>query len=165
MTTTFAPPEPDVEAATEPSITDDYVAWVRALPEQEHRRPAFLDRWYEELVGTLVWGWPAFIVFAGAFAPDSSGVARPSWVYAASAILLLGLPVAGFVGAAFPTAGFLASGALAGVGMAMGISCRATAHHLGSWWIVETAGFAALGVLSLVCLGAYRAYRSGDKRG
>ena len=40
---------------------------------------------------------------------------------------------------------------LGALGVAIGISCRATAHHLGPWWIVETAGFAALTALSVAC--------------
>ena len=41
-------------------------------------------------------------------------------------------------------------------GVPGGIACRATEHHAGSWWIVETGAFAALAVASVACLAARR---------
>ena len=112
---------------------------------------------YRRLPRALVLGWAAFFVAIFVLAPAADpAVATPAWVDAASVAILLG------IGGAALTAGFapgfaLACSALAaGLGVPVGIACRATEHHIGSWWIVETGAFAALAVASIACLAARR---------
>ena len=147
MTATLAPPEP---AAEELALFDDAeLAWL--LDPPAGRQPSRFARYHRELVRSLIWGWPAFIVFLSLFEPSSTGIPHPAWVVAGSIAILAGLPILLFAGALYPSFGFVGSTALGALGVAIGISCRATAHHLGPWWIVETAGFAALTALGVAC--------------
>lgn len=123
---------------------------VAAAPAVSRAR----SRTYDGLVRALLCGWPtvlvAVFVFAPAPAPEAS---YASWVVAASLALLLGPLAAGLVamkGSALPALGLSAS--LGGLGIAVGIACRATAHHTGAWWAVETAAFAALAAVSVLAL-------------
>jgi hypothetical protein len=48
--------------------------------------------------------------------------------------------------------GWACSAVAGGLGVILGIACRASGHHLGSWWLLETAAFAA--VLGVSVAGA-----------
>ncbi|MDQ4019966.1 MAG: hypothetical protein M3188_09105 [Actinomycetota bacterium] len=112
---------------------------------------------YRELRAVVVWGWPAVLLTVALFAPaPAPGAAYAGWVVAASVALVLGPLVAGLVGIAAPFAGLALSAALGGLGVAVGIACRATAHHAGAWWGVETGLFAGLAAASLACLALRR---------
>ena len=103
----------------------------------------------------LVCGWVAFFVaiFAAAPAADPA-VHVPAWVDAASVAILFGVLGAAFTARAVPRFALTCSALAAGLGVPVGIACRATEHHVGSWWIAETGAFAALGLLSVACLAA-----------
>ena len=156
MTATLAPPEPPVEELTDALLDDDELLRFYAEPQAGPRRPSLLGSRYEELRFALIWGWVGFILFCALFEPASTGIARPLWVDVASAVLLLGLPAALLAGKVVPGPAYGAAVLLGGLGIALGIACRATSHHTGSWWIVETVGFAALTVLAVASLAAYR---------
>ena len=128
-----------------------------ATPADAHDAPLgrrLADAAYAILARSLAWGWPATLVgifvFAPAPAPETT---YATWVVGASVALLLGPAVAGL----FALKGWtvpavtLATG-LGGLGIAVGIACRATAHHSGAWWLAETGMFAALTVLGAACL-------------
>jgi hypothetical protein len=149
MTATLAPPEP---VAEELELFDDAELARLLAPTAAPKRTSWLGRHYRDLVRCLVWGWPAFILFIAMFEPSSTGIPHPTWVVAGSIAILVGLPILGFAGAMFPSVGLSGASVLGGLGVAIGISCRATAHHLGPWWIVETTGFAALTALGAACL-------------
>jgi hypothetical protein len=153
MTATLAPPEPAVEELESALFDDEELARLLAPPAARPRR-SWLRRHYDVLARAVIVGWPAFILFLALFEPVSTGIPRPLWVDIASAAILIGLPILAFTGSAFPTPAFLGSALLGGLGIAVGIACRATAHHLGPWWIVETAGFGAITALSIACVTA-----------
>ena len=96
----------------------------------------------QQLVG---WGWPAFLVLAALVAPaGAEDVPRAAWVDPAGWTMLALLPL-GYVGLmTLPRLGFGLFAGAGALGFALGIDCRASAHHLGAWWIVETAILAGL---------------------
>jgi hypothetical protein len=48
--------------------------------------------------------------------------------------------------------GWACSAVAGGLGVLLGIECRTSGHHLGSWWLFEAAAFAA--VLAVSVAGA-----------
>ena len=139
-----------------PRATEDRDALLAQLEALWHaeakpvapRRPR---RPYDELLAAVVWGWPAVLLTIMLFAPSPSG-AYAGWVVWASVALTLGPVLAALVGISFPAVGLGVSALLGGTGIAVGIACRATAHHAGGWWAAETSLFAGLAVASLACL-------------
>jgi hypothetical protein len=152
MTATLAPPREPV--AEELELFDDAEFLRLFEPAPELRAPSLLQAYYRELLRCLLWGWPAFLLFISLYEPSSTGVPHPTWVVAGSIAILVGLPILGFAGALYPSIGLSGATLVGALGIAIGISCRATAHHLGPWWIVETTGFALLTALSAACLAA-----------
>lgn len=157
MPTTVAPRDAQASPAADALGRELERLWevlsARPLPP---RRPAVA--WerrgtYEPLLAALVWGWPTFLVALLLFTPaPQAGAITPVWVDLASVAILLGLPATGFMARVLPRASLVVSGLLGGLGIAVGIACRATEHHLGAWWLVETTGFAVLAALSVACL-------------
>lgn len=123
-------------------------------------------RWARVLAGRLLKLWLGFLgaIFVFQLAgPEPQGstplvadLALPGW--AVLAVVGFRLLDRGRTVLSFSCA------ALAGAhGIAVGIACRAAEHHLGSFWLVETVGFAALTALALGGVaGASR--RSGRAR-
>jgi hypothetical protein len=112
------------------------------------------DAAYGVLARVLAWGWPSVLGAVLMLAPaPAPGATYAGWVVGASVALVLGPVVAGLLALnGLRTSALAASAALGGLGIAVGIACRATAHHTGAWWIAETAMFAALAALSIACL-------------
>ena len=122
-------------------------------PEPEPRAYPRRRSLYGQLVRTLVVGWPAVILFVGALAPaPAPDVVYPTWIVAASVALYLGPLLAGLVGAWNGVGGLGLSALLGATGIAVGIACRATSHHVGAWWMVETALFGAFAAASVAAL-------------
>ncbi len=145
------PPPPAVEDALVEKLERLWAASPDSV-EVESRR--LRGTRYDALARGLAWGWPsvlvAIFVLAPPPAPDQT---YAGWVVGASVAILLGPLVAGLLalnGWTSPALGL--SAVLGGLGIAVGIACRATAHHTGSWWMVETTMFAALTAVSLACL-------------
>lgn len=142
-------------AAEESSLEELEALWeASADGAREEFRPARRNAAYAVLARALAWGWPtvllAIFFLAPAPAPDQT---YAGWVVGASVAILLGPLVAGLLarsGWTGPALGL--SGTLGVLGIAVGVACRATAHHAGSWWIAETTMFAALTAVSLACL-------------
>jgi len=132
----------------------DQLERLWALPAVDRRpRRKLASETYGLCVRALVFGWPAVILGIALLAPSPApGATYSSWMVAAGIALTLGPIVAGYVGAGFPMLGLGMSASLGGVGIAAGIACRATAHHMGAWWMVETALFACLAVVSVAAL-------------
>ena len=107
-------------------------------------------RWLRQLV---CWGWPAFIVLGSLLAPPGAEeVPRAGWVDPA-ALGMLGLVLLGYLAfLTLPTLGFALFAGAGALGIALGIDCRVSAHHLGAWWMVETALVAGLAVASVAGL-------------
>jgi hypothetical protein len=158
MATTVAPRDDQTRPAAEDALVHELerlwdapaagVGQPRAPAAPRGRRDA-----YELLRAALVWGWPTFLVSLLLFTPaPEAGAITPGWVDLASVAILLGVPAAAFMARVLPRGSLAVSGVLGGLGIAVGIACRATEHHLGAWWLVETTGFAALAALSVACL-------------
>jgi hypothetical protein len=109
---------------------------------------------HDVLVRALVLGWPAVMLTIYTLAPAAAPNATyPAWAYAAGYALLVGPLVAGLLGLKGQAlAGLGLSTGLAGLGIGVGIACSATSHHMGAWWMAETAMFAGLAALSVACL-------------
>ncbi len=111
--------------------------------------------------GTLTLAWIAAVVVLGA-APVPADEADAPLVWW-DALYLVGVVLA-VVGIGALLSRFVrlplswSSSAVAGAfGIVLGIGCRASAHHLGHWWIAETAAFAAVAAVSVA--GACRRRR------
>ena len=92
----------------------------------------------------------ALAVFEPAPHPN---VQVPLWGEILSDVFLLAL-LAGII-ARFAAGPRLALGffaATGAMGMALGVGCRTSGHHTGSWWAVETAVFSALTLAALAGL-------------
>jgi hypothetical protein len=156
MPSTVAPqPRRAAPAADDELVRELEQLWRR--PVAEPPSAPRQSRVYPVALRALVFGWPAFLIFISLAIPPGNEALTPTWVDAASVGLILALVGAGAL-AFFPWIALGLSGLAGGLGIAVGIACRATEHHLGSWWLVETAGFSALAALSVACL-ALRARR------
>jgi hypothetical protein len=153
--TVAPPPRRAAPAADDELVLELEQLWRRPAsePASEPRR----SRLYPLALRALVFGWPAFLIFISLAIPPGNEALTPAWVDAASVGLILALVGAGAL-AFLPWIALGLTGLAGGLGIAVGIACRATEHHLGSWWLVETAGFSALAALSVACL-ALRARR------
>jgi hypothetical protein len=125
------------------------------LPARRPRRdPEFADRLSRRISRVLAWTWPALLVALAVFEPaPAPNVQIPLWAEIVGDVFLLAL-LAGIISrfAAGPrlALGFFA--ATGGMGMALGIACRTSGHHTGSWWALETAVFSALTLAALAGL-------------
>ena len=123
---------------------------LEALWDLPARRPgrdrAYADGLSRRISHALAWTWPAVVVALAVFEPKPHpNVQVPLWGEILSDVFLLAL-LAGIIArfAAGPRLAlgfFAASGAM---GMALGVACRTSGHHTGSWWAIETAVFSAL---------------------
>ena len=121
----------------------------------EHLVRAATDR------GTLTLAWIVAVVVLGA-APVPAEEADAPLVWW-DALYFVGVVLA-VVGAGALLSRFVrlphswSSSVVAGAfGIVLGIGCRASSHHLGNWWLAETAAFAAVTAVSVA--GAYRRRR------
>ena len=151
----------DDRSARTPDVDELERIWAEspdAAPREEpDDAPLFADsdlppgvRSVRQLVG---WGWPATILLVLLAAPaGAEEVPRAGWVDPAGWTMLLLLPLGYFALATFPRLGFSLFAAAGALGLALGIDCRASAHHLSAWWIVETAAFGVLACAALAGL-------------
>jgi hypothetical protein len=134
------------------------------LPARRRRRltPAVAATLTARLAGTLAIAWPVLLFALIAFEPDPRpGATVPVW----SEVLSYGLLFAVLGGiiarvASGPRSGlgfFSAAGAL---GIAVGIGCRASEHHSGNWWLVETVLFSVLAAAAWAGLALTRRARA-----
>jgi hypothetical protein len=122
----------------------------------------FADRLSRRISRVLAWTWPALLVALAVFEPaPAPNVQIPLWAEIVSDVFLLGL-LAGII-ARFAAGPRLALGffaAMGAMGMALGIACRTSGHHTGSWWAVETAVFSALTLAAVAGLALTQRVRS-----
>ena len=130
------------------------------LPAKRRQRvsPELAETLSRRLVKTLAIAWPALLFALIAFEPaPQPGATVPVWGEVLSYALLLAMLggiIARFASGPRPGLGFFsAAGAM---GIAVGIGCRATAHHSGNWWLVETALFSVLAVAAWAGLALTR---------
>jgi hypothetical protein len=98
------------------------------------------------------WAWALALGFCVLVAPAyAADVPRPAWLDIASVVLLGGLVAAAPAGIRNARVGWIAYGLLAGVGVAIGIGCRAAHHHAPGWWLTEASLWAVAAVLCGVC--------------
>jgi hypothetical protein len=133
------------------------------LPAQRPRRDTeFADRLSRRILRVLAWTSPALLVALAVFEPaPAPNVQIPLWAEIVSDVFLLGL-LAGII-ARFAAGPRLALGffaATGAMGMALGIACRTSGHHTGSWWAIETAVFSALTLASFAGLALAQRARS-----
>jgi hypothetical protein len=95
--------------------------------------------------GWIALAWLLFILGMMIFEPSPSPEATiPLWGTLVLAGNLLALVAAALIGPASPRLGFGAATLAGALGVAISIGCRTTAHHPGSWWLVELGATAAL---------------------
>ena len=151
-----------------PTTTRDRVDELRAL-EKLWAAPAFGElpmprarrHGLPSVPGRLVAaGWVAFFTLALLFEPAAEpGAAVPAWavaVFLLEVTLLLG---AAGIGPLFAQAGFAAATLAGPLGILVAVECRASAHHLGNWWLAELGATAALTGLAAVGLVQRRRLR------
>jgi hypothetical protein len=143
-------PAPRIER---PAEVDELEALWRAPAAAPPRRAA--GHLYRSLWWMLIAGWPAALLFLIAAAPESNAPA-PLWADALAGIFFFALLAAPFLGHLGGGLGVIAATVAGGIGIALGVACRATEHHVGSWWMVETGMFATLTAVGLACLAARR---------
>jgi hypothetical protein len=93
--------------------------------------------------------WIGTIVVVGALEPaPAANVHPPGYWYAASAVFwsALGAGMLSLLGPRRIALGCFAAMGFAGI--ALGVACRTSGHHAGSFWLVETLVF---GLLGLAC--------------
>ena len=145
------------------TTTRDSVDEIRALEELwaaptvgEPRAAAGGRRWsLPSVPGHLVAaGWVAFFTLALLFEPAAEpGAAIPAWAIAVFLVELALLLAAAGIGPLFAQAGFAAATLAGPLGIMLAVECRASAHHLGNWWLAElgaTAALTGLAALGLV---------------
>jgi hypothetical protein len=131
--------------------------WEASTPEPTPARLLW-DRMWRAATRrwTLAGAWIVAIgVLGAAPVPADEADAPLVWwdaVYLVGTVLVV-------VGAGFLVArlarvprGWASSAVAGGLGVVLGIECRASGHHLGTWWLVEAAAFAA--VLAVSVAGA-----------
>jgi hypothetical protein len=126
------------------------------LPAHRPRRigPELAERLSARIVKTLAWAWPVLLIALLTVEPDPQpGAQAPVWAAVLGDAFLLTL-LAGVIArfAAGPRLGLGLFSAVGLMGIAGGVACRATAHHAGSWWVVETAVFSALALAAFAGL-------------
>jgi hypothetical protein len=155
MTTAFrsAPSRADELQALE-----ELWAAPAARPRGRRSRPHFV-RLVRALDRTLLLAWGAALVVVIGLAPAPNPEASPPlWANLTLTAWWIALLAAGILAWSGRARRVLACSALsAGCGVALGYACRATEHHVGSWWLVETAAFGALALLSVAGLAVRRA--------
>jgi hypothetical protein len=155
MTTALRPAPSD---ADELQALEELWAAPAVRPARRRSRP-HVARLVRALDRTLLVGWGAALVVVIGLAPAASADAStPLWANLTLTAWWVALLAAGILARSGRARPALACSALsAGCGVALGYACRATEHHVGSWWLVETAAFGALAVLSVAGLAARRA--------
>ncbi len=153
MPSTLAPPDACSAAPEDERLELERLFAAPAAPSRpvnHGRRPVL----YEAARRALILGWLA--LFVGAFAMEDSAdtsVHSPLWADLTAAALFLFLLAALLLASTgAPRVALAFSGLAAGLGVPLGIECRVSMHHLGAWWMVETAAFAALALASVACL-------------
>jgi hypothetical protein len=99
--------------------------------------------------GRFAWIWVGTIVLIGFLEPaPAAGVQPPGYWYAASAVFWISLAsgLLSLLGSRRAALGCFAAMGFAGI--ALGVACRASGHHAGSFWLAETLVF---GLLGLAC--------------
>ncbi len=110
--------------------------------------PELAEALSRRLARTLAIVWPVLLFALIVFEPaPQPGATVPVWGEVLSYALLLTM-LGGIIArvASGPRAGLGFFSAAGAMGIAVGIGCRATAHHSGSWWLVETVLFSVLAV-------------------
>ncbi len=133
----------DQRTTTAPDVDELERIWAEPThePRVAPRLPEHVLR-LRQLVG---WGWPAFILLVAIATPSGAeDVPRAAWVDPAGWAMLVLLPLGYLAFAALPRLGFGLFAAAGALGVALGIDCRVSSHHLGAWWMVETAVVAGL---------------------
>jgi hypothetical protein len=134
--------------------TDDVGALEELWAAPAYREPETGRRRLPLVPGALVaGGWLTFYVVVLAFQPaPEPGMTSPAWATALSTVVFMLLLGTAAIGPAYSKLGF-AGAALAGPhGIVLAVNCRAAAHHLGNWWLVELAAATALTALAAVGL-------------
>jgi hypothetical protein len=146
-----------------PTTTRDRTDEIRALeelwdaptvPERPERKPS--SRLTLPLLpgGVLAVGWVAFFLGVLAFEPaPEPGMTTPAWGVAVLVSWISLLFAAAAFGPVVARLGFAAAVGAGALGMVVAISCRATEHHLGNWWLAELGATAALTGLAALGLG------------
>jgi hypothetical protein len=102
-------------------------------------------------------------VIGAAPVPADEADAPLVWWDAVYLLLAVALVVGpGFLAArlAHVPRGWACSAVAGGLGVILGIACRASGHHLGSWWLLETAAFAAVAAVSVAGAMSRRTHRA-----
>jgi hypothetical protein len=109
-------------------------------------------------LGTLLaLGWVAFLVTAFVQPTVNPEATTPLWADLVAAGFMFSLVGAGITGLLRSSRmGFAAATVAGAFGIALAIGCKATAHHLGAWWLYELGATAALTALAAVGLARSR---------
>jgi hypothetical protein len=144
-----------------PTTTRDRIDEIQALeelwaaPAAAEPRPAAERRKSFPLVpgAVLAGAWLAFWFVMVPFEPEpAAGMANPLWGDILAWGLILSVLAAGALGPALPKVGFALAG-LSGLLLAVvAVACKATTHHMGSWWLWELGAATVLTGLAAVGL-------------
>lgn len=116
-----------------------------AALEPPPARASLLDRIPHVPWWVVAGGWVLFFLVAFTFEPaPEPGMATPVWAGVAAATMLLLLFGGATIGRAFSPGGFACAAVAGALGIALAVECHASAHHLGSWWLVELGATCAL---------------------
>ena len=141
-----------------PSVEELERLWLAPAREPEpparHPRAAVAGTWLGRL-SPLAW-LGSLVVLMG-FGPDADTPVVPLWADVVATALFLALAGAAVLAMMrLRSAALTASLAAAAAGILLGWGCRATAHHTGSWWMVELGLFAGLFAVSAAALALGR---------
>lgn len=141
-----------------PTTTRDRTDELRTL-EELWAAPAFGEanaprRRFPQVPGALLaGGWLTFFVVAAVFQPaPEHGMTWPVWATTVSVVQIVLLLGAAAIGPLFSKLGFAAAGLAGPLAIALAVSCRASEHHLGNWWLLELGAAIALTGLAVVGL-------------
>jgi hypothetical protein len=131
-----------------PELDELEALWELPAKRPPRVSPELAAELSRRIVRALAVAWPALLFALIVFEPaPRPGATVPVWSEVLSYALLLTV-LGGIIArsAAGPRAGLGFFSAAGAMGIAVGIGCRATAHHAGNWWLVETVLFSLLAV-------------------
>jgi hypothetical protein len=141
-----------------PDLQELEALWELPARRRQRVTPDVAAEMSGTIARALAIAWPVLLFALVAFEPaPRPGATVPVWSEVLSNGLLLAV-LGGIIArvASGPRNGLAFFSAAGALGIAVGVGCRASAHHAGSWWLVETALFSVLAVTAWAGLALTR---------